>query len=147
MKKNWLDSKTLKYILIVLCLIMTFSMYMQRRKKNYFKEAARLPFYNIQATDLEDGTYPGKIYTSFIHIQLEVTVKDHKLTNIKIIENEGLGGKQIEPLLAEMIEKNNSVVTALKGDELASIVFIACVDNALFNGLPLQRQKELNPDL
>ena len=142
-KKFSLDSKPVLIFLIILCIVLSFMLYMQRRTKNHYKEAARLPFYNVQPSEVADGTWHGKTYTSFLHVQLDVTVQDGKLSRIDIVENEGLGGKNITPLLDEMITQNNSVVTALKGDELASIVFIACVDDALFKGLPLEKQEEL----
>lgn len=146
MDKSKIGSKTIRTILIVLCVILTFIMYMQRRTRNYFKQAAKLPFYNVQLADVADGTYPGKVYTNFMHLQLDVSVADHKFTKIEIVENKGAYGKKVTPIIDEMIAQNNSVVPAIKGEELASIVFIACVDDALFKGLPLARQKELKPD-
>ena len=142
-KKFSLDSKPVRIFLIALCVILSFVLYMQKRTKSYYKEAAKLPFYNVQPCDVADGTYHGKTYTRFLHVQLDVTVQSGRLTRIDIVENEGIGGKKITPLLDEMIAQNNSVVTALKGDELASIVFIACVDDALFQGLPEEKQDEL----
>ncbi len=143
MKPFTFESKAVRTFLIALCLILSFIMFMQRRTKKYFKEAARLAFYNIQAEEVSDGTYRGKVYTSFMHVQLDVTVKDKKLSQITIIENEGIGGKKIQPLLDEMIAQNNTVVPAVKKEELASIVFIACADNALFTGLPEEKKAQL----
>lgn len=134
-KKFSFESKPVRIFLIILCVVLTFVLYMQRRTRNYYKEAAKLPFYNVQPADVADGTYRGKTYTRFLHVQLDVTVESGKLTKIEIIENEGTGGKKITPLLEEMIAQNTSVVPALKGDELASIVFIACVDDALHKGI------------
>ena len=130
------DSKATRTILIVICVILTFVMYMQRRTRNYYKLAAQLPFYNIQVKDVQDGTYRGKVYTKFMHVQLDVSVADGKLTKIDIIENEGAYGKKVAPILDEMIAQNSSVVSAIKGEELASIVFVACVDDALRKGVP-----------
>ena len=134
-KKFSFESKPVRIFLIILCVVLTFVLYMQRRTRNYYKEAAKLPFYNVKPADVADGTYRGKTYTRFLHVQLDVTVESGKLTKIEIIENEGTGGKKITPLLDEMIAQNTSVVPALKGDELASIVFIACVDDALHKGI------------
>ena len=128
------DSKIIRTILIVICVVLTFVMYMQRRTRNYYKQAAKLPFYNVQPADVEDGTYRGKIYTNFLHVQLDVTVRDHKLTKIEIVENEGAYGKKVAPIIDEMIAQNSSVVQAVQGEELASIVFVACVDDALRKG-------------
>ena len=129
-------SKIITPVLIVLCVILSFMMYMQRRTRNYYKQAAKLPFYNIQPADVADGTYRGKVYTNFMHVQLDVTVTGGKLTKIEIIENEGAYGKRVAPIIEEMIAQNNSVVPAIKGEELASIVFVSCVDDALTKGVP-----------
>ena len=133
-------SKLFNVILIVVCILLTFLMYRQRRTRKHFKQAAQLAFYNIQPDQIADGKFRGKVYTNFLHVQLDVTVQDHKITKIDIIENEGAYGQKIAPLLDEIIAQNNSVVPAVKGEELASIVFIACVDNALFQGLSEEEQ-------
>ena len=138
------DSKFVRTILIVVCVILTLIMYMQRRTRNNYKQAAKLPFYNVQAADVPDGTYRGKVYTNFMHVQLDVSVADGKLSKIEIIENEGAYGKKVAPILDKMIAQNNSVVPAIDGEELASIVFIACVDDALFNGLTDEQKSKLS---
>ena len=129
-------NKIIQTVLIIICIALTFVMYMQHRKRNYYKQAAQLPFYNVQPADVADGTYRGKVYTNFMHVQLDVTVADHKLTKIEIIENEGAYGKKVAPIIDRMIDQNTSVVQAVDGEELASIVFVACVDDALAKGLP-----------
>ena len=118
--KSKLSSNTIRTVLIVICVILSFVMYMQRRTRNNLKQAAKLPFYNIQVKDVLDGTYRGKVYTSFMHVQLDVSVLDHKLTRIDIIENEGAYGKKVAPILDEMIAQNTSVVPAIKKEELAA---------------------------
>ena len=138
------NSKILRTILIIICVVLTFIMYMQRRTRNYYKQAAKLPFYNVQVQDVPDGTYRGKVYTNFMHVQLDVTVNDGKLTAIEIVENEGAYGKKVAPIIDEMIEQNTSVVTAVKGEELASIVFVACVDDALYQGLSDEQKNKLS---
>ena len=133
--KSGKANKIITGILIVVCVILTLAMYMQRRTRKYYKQAAQLPFYNIQPADVADGTYRGKVYTQFMHVQLDVSVKDGRLTGIQIIENEGAYGKKVAPIIDEMISQNSSVVAAIKGEELASIVFVACVDDALHKGV------------
>lgn len=142
--KSKLGSKTLRTVLIVICVILSFIMYMQRRTRNNLKQAAKLPFYNVQPSQVPDGTFHGKVYTKFMHVQLDVSVQEGRLTKIEIVENQGAYGKKVQPLLDEMIAQNNTVVPAIKGDEIGSIVFIACVDDALFNGLPDEEKKQLS---
>lgn len=142
--RSKLGSKTLRTVLIVICVILSFIMYMQRRTRNNLKQAAKLPFYNVQPSQVPDGTFHGKVYTKFMHVQLDVSVQEGRLTKIEIVENQGAYGKKVQPLLDEMIAQNNTVVPAIKGDEIGSIVFIACVDDALFNGLPDDEKKQLS---
>ena len=135
-KKNDLKSvstaKLLSYFAIVFVM---FCGYLILRHKNQITEAKNLPFYNVSLEQVEDGTYTGKTYTSFMHVQLEVTVKNHTLESINVIENKGSQGQKVEPILQTMIEQNKTVVPAIKGEELASLVFISCVDTALHNSL------------
>ena len=142
--KFQLDSKIVRIILIVICLILSIIMYAQHRTRSYYKQAAKLPFYNVQARAVADGTYRGKVYTSFMHLQLDVSVKDGRLTKIDIVENEGAYGKKAALILDRMIAQNTSVVEAVEGEELASIVFVACVDDALYNGLSDEEKSKLS---
>ena len=126
-------AKLLMYFAVVFVM---FCSYLIIRHKNQVLEAKNLPFYNTPLEAVDDGTYYGKTYTKFLHVQLEVTVQDHKLVNIKVLENKGSQGQKVEPIILEMIKQNNVVVPAIKGEELASLVFISCVDTALHYALP-----------
>ena len=136
-KKKLLDKEPVLYISIGICLVLLFISYLQQKNYKHIKEVSKLPFYNVKVEDVVDVTYLGKTYTSFMNVQLEVTVLDHQITDIQVIENAGSKGKKVEPILEQMIAQNKSVVQAIKGEELASIVFITCVDDALKKGSPL----------
>ena len=70
-----------------------------------------------------------------MHVQLSVTVQNHTITDIKIIENKGSYGQKAKQIVQSMLEENKTVVPLIKGDEIGSLVFISCADNALQNGL------------
>ena len=112
-----------------------FCSYLIVRHKNQVLEAKNLPFYNTPLESVEDGIYSAKTYTKFLHLQLEVTVQNHQLQVIKVIENKGSQGQKVEPILQEMIKQNKVIVPAIKGEELASLVFISCVDSALHSAI------------
>ena len=132
---SFLDKKPVLYGMIVLCIILMFASYMQHKKRKQLQEAAALPFYGVSVEDVYDGSYVGETFTSFMHVQLEVTVENHKITNIRVLENEGSRGQKVEPILDRIIAQNKSVVPAEKGEEIASLVFISCIDDALRKGL------------
>ena len=132
-------AKLLMYFAVVFVM---FCSYLIVRHKNQVLEAKNLPFYNTSLEAVDDGTYYGKTYTKFLHVQLEVTVQNHQLQNIKVLENKGSQGQNAEPILQEMIKQNKVVVPANKGEELASLVFISCVDTALHSGTKQIEQVE-----
>ena len=125
-------AKLLMYFSVVFVM---FCSYLIVRHKNQVLEAKNLPFYNTPLESVDDGIYSAKTYTKFLHLQLEVTVQNHQLQDIKVIENKGSQGQKVEPILQEMIKQNKVIVPAIKGEELASLVFISCVDSALHSAI------------
>ena len=117
-----------------LLLLMTGG-YINMKKKNRADEAAKLPFYNVELSTVPDGQYPGKTYTSFLHLQLNVIVENQQLKDIQVVENDGLDGETARPIINRMIEANKTVVPAIQGAELGSLVYISCVDSALHEGI------------
>ena len=103
------------------------------KQKARSAEAARLPFYNVQLDDVEDGIYYGKTETSFMQVELEIEVENHKFKDIRIIKSEGVDCESVKPIVQEMIKQNKTAVKAVKGAELGSLVYISCVDGALHN--------------
>ena len=123
-----LTISTTKLLMYFAVVFVMFCSYLIVRHKNQVMEARNLPFYNTPLESVDDGTYSAKTYTSFLHLQLEVTVQNHQLCDIKVTENKGSQGRKAESILTEMIRQNKVVIPAVRGEELASLVFISCVD-------------------
>ena len=117
-------------MLVALVCLMAGGWYIARKKAR-FKEAASLPFYKIELSQIADGEYEGQTMTSFLHLRLLVTIENHQLKNIEVLENDGLDGETAKPIIQEMIKQNKVVVPAIKGAELGSLVYISCVSTAL----------------
>lgn len=135
---------TYNTIIIIICIFMSIFAYFNSRNKKQINEAKRLPFTNTSLENVSDGIYEGKTYTSFMHLVLNVTVKDHKLDTINIIENKGSKGQKANKIIEKMIEENKVVIPLIKGDELATLVFISCVDSAIKKGVAESGQIDLS---
>ena len=131
-----LDSKPVKAALFVICLVLLFVMYLQTRTRRQIQEAKQLPFYNTNLEQVEDGTYTAETITSFCRVKLQITVENHIMTDIQVLENIGFKGHHAEPITKTMLEQNKTIVPAIKGEELASLVFISCADKAIRLGTP-----------
>lgn len=110
------------------------------RRKNQVREVTNLPYHNVELEQVPDGIYTARTETSFLYVELAVTVQNHKIVNIKVTESEGLDSVPAKPILDKIIQENKTAVQAIKGAELGSIVYISCVDSALYKGI-LQNQK------
>ena len=126
-----MKSNVNKFLTFAAVAVIMLSSYFVARKKMQLREASLLPFHNVQLEQIADGSYKGKTYTSFLHLQLEVIIKNHKIKEINVIENDGLDGEKARPIIQKMIEQNSIVVPAVKGAELGSLVYISCVSTAL----------------
>lgn len=132
MKRNW--NAYAKILAVIAVLFLMAGGWILARRRANITEAAKLPFYNVELSEVEDGEYYGKTYTSFLHLQLKVFVQNHTITNIEVIESEGIDSETAKPILQDMIAQNKVVVKAIIGAELGSLVYISCVDGALYNG-------------
>ena len=129
--KNNRKSQSIHWLAVVAVVFVMFSAFIINRHKSKLTEAMHLPYHEVNLEEVEDGVYTGKTYTSFLHLQLEVTVKNHKLEKIEVIENQGEDGETARPIIQRMLEENKIVVPAIKGAEMGSLVYISCVSMAL----------------
>jgi len=120
-----------KFLMLAALIILMAGGYLTSRKKLQLREAANLPYYKIELSEIEDGIYSGKTQTSFLHLELEIEVKNHTIKDIKVLQNDGLDGEKARPIIYEMMEANKIVVPAIKGAERGSLVYISCASTAL----------------
>lgn len=134
MKKK--DYSNLAKILAVIALItIMLGGYILNRRKSHVNEATKLPYYNVTLEQVPDGTFSARTKTSFLHIELTVTVQDHQIKDIKIIESEGIDSQTAKPILEKIKQENKTAVQAIKGAELGSLVYLSCVDSALYKAI------------
>lgn len=129
--KNFNFQKSSKYLSVIAIVFVIVAGFLLRRHKAHVDEAYKLPLYEVDLQNVDDGVYYGKTYTSFLHVQLNVFIENHKITNIEVLESEGIDCESARPVLQEMIAQNKIVVPARKNAELGSLVYISCVSCAL----------------
>ncbi len=130
MKKNKMNDFS-KFLMIAALIILMAGGYIVNRKKLQLREAANLPYYKIELSEIEDGIYTGKAETSFLHLELEINVENHQIKKINVLQNDGIDGEKARPIIDEMIAQNKIVVPAIKGAERGSLVYISCASTAL----------------
>ncbi len=84
---------------------------------------------------VKDGTYIGREETPLVKVEVEVTVKSHKIVSIEIKRHDNGKGKPSETIIDAMMRNNTTDVELVTGATMSSLVIRAAVINALSQGI------------
>jgi uncharacterized protein with FMN-binding domain len=93
-----------------------------------------LVYENISMDLVTDGTYDAEVDVNLVFVKVQVTVKNHKITNIDIMEHRNGLGKKAEAIVNHMITENTYAVDAVSGATLSSECIKSTVSKALKSG-------------
>lgn len=91
---------------------------------------------SVGAMDLgqiEDGNYKGDFKAFPVSVKVDVTVKDHRLVEISILEHVNGQGKGAESITEDVIEKQSLKVDTISGATYSSIAILKALEDALTN--------------
>ena len=122
-------------VLIFFVLILVVSCTAMMNKE---MEKAKNELMLVEDPDLskvEDGTYKGKVETMLVKVELEVSVKNHKIISISIIKHDNGKGKPAEAIIDDIVKDNSSDVELIAGVTMSSLVIRAAVIDAVTKGI------------
>ncbi|RRK34093.1 FMN-binding protein [Schaedlerella arabinosiphila] len=123
-----------KILIILLCTILFVLIGASLYLKRLVNDVNSITVSNLNMANITDGIYVGKYSITPVYVEVEVTVTEHKITNIKIIEHEnGLGGK-VEKIVDDVISRQSLEVDAVSGATVSSKCIIKAIENALQSG-------------
>lgn len=82
-------------------------------------------------SEVLDGTYTGSADAGIVKATVEVSIKDHSITDIKILSHENGLGKPAEAIVDDIVAENSLEVDVVSGATLSSNVIRMAVYNAL----------------
>jgi uncharacterized protein with FMN-binding domain len=88
-------------------------------------------FGSLDLTKRADGTYTGSEDGGLVKASVEVTVKDHTITEVKILSHDCGKGKPAEVIVNDIVAKNSLEVDTISGATYSSNVIKVAVYNAL----------------
>lgn len=89
----------------------------------------------IDMREVKDGSYTADTDLVLEKVKVEVTVENHQISTIEILEHQNGKGKPAEAIVDEMIEKNTDEVDAVSGATCSSVAIRSAVNKALQEGL------------
>ena len=123
-----------KILIILLCTILFALIGASLYLKTLVNDVNSISVSNPNMANITDGIYVGEYSITPVYVEVEVSVTEHKITNIKIIEHEnGLGGKA-EKIVDNVISRQSLEVGAVSGATVSSKCIIKAIENALQSG-------------
>ena len=88
---------------------------------------------HMDLSGIEDGTYTGEAGDFVVSVKLEVTVLDHRIESIEILEQKGGEGYEAHGVLPRIIEAQSPEVDVVSGATGSSRCIMIAVRNALLS--------------
>lgn len=102
---------------------------------DYKAKVDALTFDEIDLTKVNDGIYEGQCDTGVVRARVQVTVRDHRLESIDLLEHENGRGTPAEAILGQMVQEQTTAVDTVSGATCSSKVIRKAVENAVTAGL------------
>ncbi|MGM0214209.1 FMN-binding protein [Enterococcus sp. AZ109] len=119
--------------LVVVALVIggAYGLYSLQRTKKYRQAVEDTLINEVDLSQVEDGSYTGSHDVDRINATVQVDVKDHKITNIELVEHKNERGEAAEKIVPEMVDQQKIKVDAVSGATNSSKVIQKAVQNAL----------------
>ena len=101
---------------------------------DYKAKVAALTFDEIDLTKVDDGVYEGQCDTGVVQARVQVTVRDHRMESIELLEHENGRGTPAEAILDQMLQNQTTAMDAVSGATCSSKVIRKAVENAITAG-------------
>ncbi len=117
-------------VVVVLVLVVAFRVVFSKLESN-LEELNSLAIADVDLNTIEDGTYEGS-YGSFpVSAIVEVTVKNHEITDIKLTDHSNGQGQPAEVLPERVVEAQSLEVDVISGATYSSRVILKAIENSL----------------
>ncbi|GAB6087533.1 FMN-binding protein [Alkaliphilus crotonatoxidans] len=125
--------KTLKKVFIGLAVVILLGLAIGYGGIQRLNRVARgVEINEIDLANVEDGVYIGDYgLMNIISATVKVTVADHRITNIELIDHEYGLGKKAETILGRIIDQQSLKVDVISGATGSSTVILKAIERAL----------------
>lgn len=123
--------KWMKILILFIVVLLIGSVIVYNFLSGNLEELMSKPVSAIKLEEISDGNYVGE-YSSFpVNAKVNVTVIDHEITKIDILEHGHGRGAEGEKIIDSIIEQQSLAVDAISGATYSSMVIIQAVEEAL----------------
>ncbi len=115
--------------IVVLFLFITGKIVMGNIVKNVKNISVSMP----DLSNVQDGNYIGEYSITPVHVKVEVSVNNHQITDISILQHDNGLGNTAESIVNDIVEEQSLDKDAVSGATVSSKCILKAVENAIEN--------------
>ncbi|HHX76799.1 MAG TPA: FMN-binding protein [Firmicutes bacterium] len=105
------------------------------------KKLATLPVAEVDVAEIPDGVYRGSFSFFPVSAEVEVTVANHAISGIKLLEHMHARGAAAEVIVEKVKDAQSLEVDLVSGATFSSKVILKAIEDALVEAAAKNRQK------
>ncbi len=121
-------------VLVVVILAGLFAVKMVKELmtlREYRQIISEMTIQDVDLSKTADGIYTGHCEAIWVAADVEVSVKDHRITGIRLVSHKNGRGKPAEVIPQHVVEKQSLQVDVISGVTSSSKVILKAIENAL----------------
>ncbi|MBS4031245.1 MAG: FMN-binding protein [Clostridiales bacterium] len=120
------------FIAIVVAAIFITTIILKNIESN-MEQLTGLVIPNFDLTGMEDGTYTGKYSVFPVSAEVEVTVENNRINEIRLIKHRHGQGAAAEIIPSRVVETQTFEIDSISGATFSSKVILKAIENALIS--------------
>ena len=122
--------------IIVLLVLVALSLSSCKQIREYRRIIDEIEIEDVDLQRVDDGQYTAEVDAILVRARVGVTVKEHRITAVDLLEYEHGRGEDAEVLPAQVLEQQSLKVDTITGATSSSKVILEAIELALKKGIP-----------
>lgn len=123
--------KNRKVLIIIFVIVLLLFIAGKIIMGNMVKNVQHIPVSMPNLSDMQNGNYIGDYSITPVYVKVEVSVYNHQITDIVILQHDnGLGGAA-ESIINDVVKKQSLDIDAVSGATVSSKCILKAVENAI----------------
>ena len=124
-----------KWLPVLLILLVGLPVSSCKQLREYRRIVNEIEIENVDLQQVADGRYTAEVDAILVRARVGVTVKEHRITAVDLLEHEHGRGEAAEVLPAHVVEQQTLKVDTITGATSSSKVILEAIELALKKGV------------
>lgn len=126
-------TKILFIIFVIIASLTAFGIYMINKINQEMEVLTISEIPEINLVQIDDGTYSGSFKSLLIKVQVEVTIQNHVITDIIILEHQNGQGDDADVIIDDVLLEQSINIDFISGATYSSKAILLAIGDALTN--------------